>query len=225
MRYPGGKGKCFQRLINLMPPHETYIESHLGGGTIMRHKRPAPRNIGIDIDPRAIALCRRSGMPAAELLNQDAVPFLRRFEYTGSELVYSDPPYIPSTRKQARVYRFDYSEGDHVTLLETLRSLPCMVMVSGYDNELYRTMLTGWRHITFSAKSHVGLRVESVWMNYAEPKMLHDARYFGRGFRERQTYQRRQARLRERVCAMSPVERAEFSRWLDESFPRKAREG
>ena len=31
MNYPGGKGGVYQRLINLMPPHEVYIETHLGG--------------------------------------------------------------------------------------------------------------------------------------------------------------------------------------------------
>lgn len=56
--YPGGKGEngVFQRLINLMPPHEVYIETHLGGGAVMRNKRPARRNIGIEIDPEVIKL-------------------------------------------------------------------------------------------------------------------------------------------------------------------------
>ena len=26
MNYPGGKGKCYQRLINLMPAHQVYID-------------------------------------------------------------------------------------------------------------------------------------------------------------------------------------------------------
>lgn len=53
-RYPGGKGGVFQRLINLMPSHEVYIESHLGGGAVMRNKRPAERNMGIEIDLKVI---------------------------------------------------------------------------------------------------------------------------------------------------------------------------
>jgi len=32
MRYLGGKGKTYQRIINLMPPRRVYIETHLGGG-------------------------------------------------------------------------------------------------------------------------------------------------------------------------------------------------
>lgn len=48
--YPGGKGSVYQKLINLMPPHETYIEAFLGGGAVMRWKRPAALNIGVDLD-------------------------------------------------------------------------------------------------------------------------------------------------------------------------------
>ena len=37
-------GLC-QPLIAAMPPHATYIETHLGGGAIMQRKPPALRNI------------------------------------------------------------------------------------------------------------------------------------------------------------------------------------
>ena len=47
-------GLC-QPLIALMPPHGTYIETHLGGGAIMKRKPPALRNIGIDLNRRALA--------------------------------------------------------------------------------------------------------------------------------------------------------------------------
>lgn len=53
--YPGGKGACYQRIINLIPQHETYIETHLGGGAVMKRKRPGWLNIGIDRNP--IVLC------------------------------------------------------------------------------------------------------------------------------------------------------------------------
>jgi len=46
-------GLC-QPIIALMPPHDTYIETHLGGGAIMQRKRPALRNIGIDRNQRAL---------------------------------------------------------------------------------------------------------------------------------------------------------------------------
>jgi len=39
--YPGGKGGSgvYQKIINLIPPHDVYIETHLGGGSIMRLAR------------------------------------------------------------------------------------------------------------------------------------------------------------------------------------------
>ena len=56
MGYFGSKatsGLC-QPLIAMIPPHDTYIETHLGGGAIMKRKPAALRNIGIDRDARAL---------------------------------------------------------------------------------------------------------------------------------------------------------------------------
>ena len=39
----GGKGGVYQRLINLIPPHDVYIENHLGGGAVIRKKYPAKK--------------------------------------------------------------------------------------------------------------------------------------------------------------------------------------
>jgi hypothetical protein len=56
VNYPGGKNGCgtWQKIINLMPPHEVYIEPFLGSGAVMRRKRPARLNVGIDLDPEAV---------------------------------------------------------------------------------------------------------------------------------------------------------------------------
>ncbi len=56
MTYPGGKNGpgVYQTLINQIPPHDTYIETHLGGGAVLRHKRPAALNIGIDLHGPAL---------------------------------------------------------------------------------------------------------------------------------------------------------------------------
>ncbi len=52
MGYPGGKAGAgvYQRIINQIPPHEVYVEPFLGDGAVMRRKRPAARNIGVEID-------------------------------------------------------------------------------------------------------------------------------------------------------------------------------
>lgn len=218
MRYPGGKGKCFRQLINLMSLHEVYIESHLGGGAVMRNKRPATRSIGIDLDSALLQRWDGIKVPGMELVNDDACRYLGQFPFSGAELVYVDPPYLPQTRRRDRVYRCDYTDSDHVELLELLRTLPCSVMVSGYNSDLYNEALSDWRRVSFDAKTHVDVRQEMVWMNYAEPSVLHDARYLGANFRERQQIRRRQATIRRRVQAMPATERSEFIRWMIETF-------
>jgi hypothetical protein len=61
--YPGSKGGAgvAKRLISEMPPHRVYIEAFLGGGAVLRLKRPAAVNIGIDADGRVIETWVRSG--------------------------------------------------------------------------------------------------------------------------------------------------------------------
>ena len=123
MGYFGSKatsGLC-QPLIAMIPPHDTYIETHLGGGAIMKRKLAALRNIGIDRDARALDAFE-CDYPV-ELVHGCAHRYLAEFEFQGSEFVYSDPPYLKRTRTSRRRYRFDYEEADHVALLEVLTIL------------------------------------------------------------------------------------------------------
>jgi DNA adenine methylase len=54
--YPGGKNGAgvYQRIINMMPPHEAYVEPFLGGGAVMRLKKPAVLNYGFDLSASAV---------------------------------------------------------------------------------------------------------------------------------------------------------------------------
>lgn len=219
MRYPGGKGKTFQHVINTMPPHRVYIESHLGGGAVMRHKLPASRNIGIDADSRVVTAWHFRQTPHVEIVHGKAEEFLQHYQFRGDELVYSDPPYHPQTRKRARVYRNDYSIEDHERLIDILKTLPCMVILSGYKNSLYNSALKSWGTRTFLAKTHTEVREETLWFNFDFPQVLHDVRYLGDDFRERQTVKRRTQRLQDKVVCMDPVERAAFAQWLHRTYP------
>ena len=222
MRYPGGKGKCYQRIINLMPAHSTYIESHLGGGAVMRHKKPAKINIGIDQDDRVIERWREQSR-ACELVGGDATEFLRTYPFQGDELVYADPPYLRSTRRSAgKLYRHDLEEADHVRLLEVLKGLPCMVMVSGYQSPLYDEALAGWRRVSFMAKTHVELREECVWLNFEAPRHLHDGTHLGSTFRERQSVKRRHQRWIERLDRLPVAERGHLLALIRDRYEPEA---
>lgn len=225
MTYPGGKNGAgvYQQLINLMPPHHTYVEPFLGSGAVMRMKRPAPSTIGIDADAAAVEAFRSTSSPElasgakVKLIHGDALEFLRSYPWRGGELVYCDPPYVMSSRRQHRpIYRCELTDEQHHELLRTLVQLPrtgpraVMIMVSGYYSALYARYFDAcaWRHVTFQAQTRGGRSAtEYVWLNFPEPLELHDYRYLGRDFRERERIKRKKLRWRKKLEGLPALER------------------
>jgi len=209
MIYPGGKGGIYQKLINIIPPHEVYIETHLGGGAVMRNKKPAKMNIGIDIDSNAIKMWSSITTPKnLELICGDAIEYLKEYRFTGKEFVYCDPPYLRDTRKKYYpLYKYEYTVEQHMELLKIIKCLPCMVMISGYESPLYIESLKKWYHHSFQAKTHHGTAIEWIWMNYPPPDELHDYRYLGDNFRERELIKRKTKGWLMRLEKMPVLER------------------
>ncbi len=206
MSYFGSKatsGLC-QPIIAMMPPHETYIETHLGGGAIMKRKPPARHNIGIDLDRRVLG--RFQCQYPVELINGCAHRFLAEYDYLGRELVYSDPPYLRCTRTSGRKYRFDYEERDHINLLALLKTLPCQVMISGYPSALYDELLGGWRTLELQVMNQAGVRTEKLWFNFALDR-VHWASYAGKNFTDRQRIKRKAANWARRYQDLPQPER------------------
>jgi site-specific DNA-adenine methylase len=196
-------GLC-QSIISLMPPHDTYIETHLGGGAIMKRKPPALRNIGIDLNPRALA--RFQCDYPVEKIHGCAHQFLAEYAYQGRELIYSDPPYLKHTRTSGRRYRFDYEEADHIELLELLKRLPCHVILSGYPSALYDERLADWHTLELQVMNQAGVRTEKLWLNFT-PERLFWASYAGKNFTDRQRIKRKAESWARRYQAMPPAER------------------
>ena len=196
-------GLC-QPIIAMMPPHHTYIETHLGGGAIMKRKPAALENIGIDIDPEPLS--RFTCDYPVSLVNGCAHQFLKDYEFDGNELVYSDPPYLLSTRTSKRRYRYDYEEQDHIELLTILKRLPCPVIISGYASALYDDLLAGWNMTELQVMNQGGVRTEKLWFNY-DIDRLHWARYAGKNFTDRQRIKRKAERWGKNYQAMPRAER------------------
>ena len=89
----------------------------------MRRKPGALRNIGIGLDGRVLPSFE-CGYPV-ELVHGDCHEYLSEFAFDGSELVYSDPPYLHGARKSPRRYRHDCGDADRAALLGLLKELPC----------------------------------------------------------------------------------------------------
>jgi hypothetical protein len=285
--YPGAKGSdgVFQRLISLMPPHRTYIEACLGTGIILRTKRPAAVNIGLDLDPASPYLASLPGGIAASAETSrlpghsepgalvrsddargtpkltspaeirrwvdrlspdatsrareassvktgdtaggiatpgvgissfpkfgfavcDAITFLACYPWKGDELVYADPPYLRSTRRSPLpLYRFEFTTEDHKRLVAVLKKVPAMVMISGYWSDLYAKLLKGWSTTSFTAMTRRGPATEWVWCNFEPPTRLHDYRFLGRDFRERERIGRKIKRWAGKLKGLPVLER------------------
>lgn len=187
----------------------------------MRNKRPACRSIGIDLDKSCLAAWPNTTNTSLELVHSRAEDFLKSYTFQGDELVYADPPYLPSTRRNERIYRYEYTESDHQELLHLLVKLPCNVLISGYDSHLYNEVLSGWNRHSFSAKTQTDVRTETVWFNYACPTRLHDSQYLGQTFRDREQVRRKLNRLKGKFEEMDPLVRSALLDWLSDRFPRE----
>lgn len=94
-------------------------------------------------------------------------------------LHYVDPPYLPETRTSGArgpsggVYRHELDPDDHSALLEGLKRLSGMVVLSGYPSALYDDALTGWRRIERKALADGAReRTEVLWINPAACEAL-----------------------------------------------------
>lgn len=217
--YPGSKAGSgvYQQIISQMPPHDVYVEPFFGTGAVFWRKRPGRINVGIDADPAVIACAwdraacivgGDGGCPGYLFNVGDGISYLQKLRCGPEWLIYCDPPYLRETRSSLRrLYRCELEGADHVRLLDACRRSPARVMVSGYHCELYDHALASWRVVEYSAMTRGGKRTEVLWCNFPEPTELHDYRFYGRDYRERERVGRKRARWLRRLSEMPVLER------------------
>ncbi|MFC1764561.1 DNA adenine methylase [Planctomycetota bacterium] len=105
------------------------------------------------------------------VLNDDALRVIRQQD-SKHTLFYLDPPYLHHTRAVKDAYQHEMAESQHRELLETIQNCQGRVMLSGYPNELYDSVLRGWnRHDRsidnkVSGKATKPIMTESLWCNF-----------------------------------------------------------
>lgn len=214
--YPGSKAASgvAERIIREMPPHKTYIEAFAGYAAVFRKKRRAAQSILLDADPKTCDHLRsyivsHGEEGSVEVLHEDAVAVLPSHPAVraSTTLVYFDPPYMREVRTRL-LYDAEFEEpGSHEILLKLALALPCMVMISGYMTKLYAKLLKRWRLVQIPAMTRGGMRTECLWCNFPPPTILHDSRWAGQNFRERERIKRRQKRWTAKFLSMPSTER------------------
>ena len=176
----------FLFLQNVVPNLTTLIEGTTATGECITHLA------GL-VDPIDIHNC------AAET-------FIAEYNYSGHELIYSDPPYLHSTRSSNSRYRYEYSEQQHIELLALLKTRPCNVILSGYPSKLYEDLLPGWNTREFQVMTRGGVRTEKLWFNF-EPGSRHWATFAGKNFTDRQRIKRKAERWAKNYRALPDDEK------------------
>lgn len=130
--------------------------------------------------PHAIGAAGRR-LAGVLIENRPAVDVLQQHDGPAT-LHFVDPPYVTSTRVMRKQggYRHEMDDEDHLELLEVLQNLQGMVVLSGYESELYSERLAEWRRFSTSARISAGrgtaLRTEVVWLNPACWRALQHSR-------------------------------------------------
>lgn len=196
----------YQAIINLIPPHETFIDCFLGTGAILKRKAPALRDIGIDLYKPCIDGFNYTAAEHQrhhkntfdynpdhfELYNLDTFKFLPKFDFqnSGRTVCYLDPPYVNSTRTGDKKYPCDFTDDDHIKLLNMALNLPCYIILSGYRNPIYEKYIDHWWSYDIQAMTRGGVRTETIWCNFT-PKDIHYHTYAGKDFTDRQRIERK----------------------------------
>lgn len=119
--------------------------------------------------PLLAYVCER--LQAVNIENRTATECIRSHDSVNT-LFYVDPPYVKETRwlrNNKNVYQHEMSFEEHQTLLAQLLNVKNMVVLSGYETELYNDTLVGWslhkKQARCSAANGTGLRTECIWVN------------------------------------------------------------
>lgn len=214
--YLGGKGCAgtYQQIINLIPPCNTLVIPFLGNCAITRNIRLPEHVLLNDIDGEVVkAWSNVNGdIPGVEFCNMDAVRFMMEFErnWIGDVVVYCDPCYLFNTRTSEDT-RYKYDSGQesyHLKLLTYVKCLRNPVLISCYDNDLYKSMLPHWNKTSFKSSTRGGVRIETVYYNFNNPNCyLQDYQHTGSNYRERERIKNKVRRKLSSIMKMPAKER------------------
>ncbi len=116
-----------------------------------------------------------------QIENIDAIKLLKNNNQE-DVFAYIDPPYVLKYRsKKDHVYKYELKDKQHQDLLKVIENFEGMVLLSGYDNPMYKhrlEKLNDWERVEINVKAcgsgkrnsedgeySKGERTEVIWMN------------------------------------------------------------
>ncbi len=119
-------------------------------------------------------------LKAVQIENVDYKELIKKYDGADT-LFYLDPPYIHETRKMTYEYAHELESSQHKELVEILLHIKGKAILSGYDHEIYNTLLNnGWNKVLlgeYDKRSEKAIGEsrskgqEFVWINYDNTKI------------------------------------------------------
>lgn len=110
----------------------------------------------------------------------DALEVLAEKGTERDRFIYLDSPYLPETLGSAKqLYQIQFSEEEHLRMLELAKEAKAKIMISGYPSSLYdQTLLVDprWKSYVLATPRRTSsprdktLGCEIIWVNYALPE-------------------------------------------------------
>lgn len=110
-------------------------------------------------------------LKGVQIENIDAFELIKRFD-TKDVFIYLDPPYLLSTKK-GNMYHHEMTDDQHLKLLKMIVDHPAKIMISGYGNPMYNSILKDWHKESKNTLAESSQkRTEVLWMNYLPENKL-----------------------------------------------------
>lgn len=117
----------------------------------------------------AAARLRGNTTHLVQIEHMDALRLIERYN-SRDVLMYLDPPYVRSSRKSGRLYRYEMDDEGQHRLLELVTASKAKIVLSGYASKMYDQALTGWYKFTsLSQTTSAAMAEECIWLNYEPP--------------------------------------------------------
>jgi DNA adenine methylase len=109
-----------------------------------------------------------------QIENRDAFFLIEKYNRK-EVLMYLDPPYVFSTRKNRRIYTHEMSDEDHMRLCALVNESSAKIILSGYQNDIYENHLKRFKKAEIQTHDEKGnKRMEVIWTNFNTTGNLFD---------------------------------------------------
>lgn len=97
--------------------------------------------------------------------HKDIMDLLNKYDKE-TTFMYLDPPYVKETRLSNQTYEVEMTNDEHKALCERLLTFKGKVLLSGYDNEIYKILDSKFKKVSFQSPNSGSSAIECLWKNY-----------------------------------------------------------